>query len=379
MKKCIIIPDSFKGTMSSMEVCEIMAASVAEHDPECRTIVIPVADGGEGTVDCFLKAREGEKIHALVKDAYGDDIEGFYGRFGSTAVIEMAAVAGMVSNSRRDTLNASTYGVGQLIGHAVDEGAEKIVIGLGGSCTSDGGCGMAAALGMHFLDNKGNEFVPVGKDLERIAVIDDSDIKKRLKGIEICCMCDTNKVMYGQDGAAMVYAPQKGASPEEVELLDDNLRKLADLIKRQFKVDVSLIPGGGAAGAMGAGAVAFMNADLRPGIEYTMDIVGFEEKLEGADCVFTGEGSFDTQSLSGKVVCGIAAMSAKHHVPVVVIAGRNRNGHRELGDLGITAVYETAGSDDFEEIRKTCREDLASTMDRVLGDIEAIISSFNCK
>lgn len=377
MKKCIIIPDSFKGTMSSMEVCEIMARSVKNRFEDCCVMEIPVADGGEGTVDCFLRAREGEKIYALVNDAYGHEMKGFYARFGKTAVIEMAAVAGMVSNSRRDTLNASTYGVGQLIDHAILAGAEKVVIGLGGSCTSDAGCGMAAALGMRFLDSKGNEFVPVGKDLDRIATIDDRNIKEKLEGIEICCMCDTNKVMYGADGAAHIYAPQKGANPNEVILLDDNLKKLAKLIEDQLEVDVSRIAGGGAAGAMGAGATAFMNADLKPGIEYIMDIVGFEEKLEGADCVFTGEGSFDTQSLSGKAVCGIASRAAVHHVPVIVVAGRNRSGSHDLKDYGIAAVYETAETEDFEEIRKTCREDLASTMDTVLGDIEAILSSFN--
>lgn len=376
MKKCIIIPDSFKGTMTSVEVSEIMAAAVKRHDPDCEIITIPIADGGEGTVDCFLRAEKGEKVKIKVSDAYGKTIEGFYGRFGDTAVIEMAAVAGMISNTRRDTLEASTYGVGQLIAHAINNGTKTILIGLGGSCTSDAGCGMAAALGMKFYDYNGTQFVPTGSTLHKVAKATRTEIDKRLEGIRVCCVCDTNKVMYGPDGAAYVYAPQKGATEEQVKILDDNLRTFADLIKRDLGIDVSTIPGGGAAGAMGAGAVAFMNAELKPGIEYIMDMVKFDEQLEDADCVFTGEGSFDMQSMSGKAVYGVASRAKRHNVPVIVIAGRNKNGTHDLSEVGITAVYETANSENFEEIKRTCRNDLASTMDKVLEEINVTLSLF---
>ena len=370
MDKCVIIPDSFKGTMTSPEVCDIMSAAVKQHFPDCRVVCIPIADGGEGTVDCFLKAKAGEKVLHVVQDAYGGTIEGFYGRFNDTAVVEMAAVAGMVSNSRRDTLEASTYGVGQLIAHAIDSGARTILLGLGGSCTSDAGCGMAVALGMKFFDRGGRQFIPVGGTLDQVAKADRTEIDQKLKDIRICCMCDTNKLMYGPDGAAYVYAPQKGASPEEVDILDGNLRKFASFIRDELGIDVSMLPGGGAAGAMGAGAVAFMNAELKPGIEYIMDMVGFDEQLKDADCVFTGEGSFDMQSLSGKAVSGVASRAARKGVPVIVIAGRNKSGTHKLSSIGITAVYETARSGDFAEIQKTCRSDLARTMDKVLVDIE---------
>ena len=369
MDKCIIIPDSFKGTMTSPEVCNIMSAAVKRRFPGCQVITIPIADGGEGTVDCFLKAKAGEKVIHTVQDAYGGPISGFYGLFGDTAVIEMAAVAGMVSNIRRDTLAASTYGVGQLIAHAIGGGAKTILLGLGGSCTSDAGCGMAAALGMRFFDAAGRAFIPAGGTLDQVAKADRAEIDQRLADIRICCMCDTNKVMYGPDGAAYVYAPQKGASPEEVEILDGNLRKFAGFIREEFGIDVSMIPGGGAAGAMGAGAVAFMGAELKHGIGYIMDMVGFDRELQGTDYVFTGEGSFDAQSLSGKAVCGVAERAAAQHVPVIVIAGRNKSGGSVLPEHGIAAIYETARTDDFAVIQKTCREDLASTMDTVLAKI----------
>lgn len=375
MKKCIVIPDSFKGTMTSIEVCSIMASEIEKYFPDCSIVNIPVADGGEGTVDCFLRAMPGKIINTVVQDAYGGDITGFYGRFYDTAVIEMAAVAGMVSNCRLDTVNASTYGVGQLIRHAIDHGATRILIGLGGSCTSDAGCGMAAALGMKFYDDEGEEFIPVGKTLNRVTGMDNRQMAASLRDIEISCICDTNKVMYGPDGAAYVYGPQKGATEDEVRLLDDNLRYFAQLIEEELGIDVSQLPGGGAAGAMGAGAFAFFGAELKPGIEYIMDIVGFEDNLESADCVFTGEGSFDSQSLSGKAVSGIAARASKYGVPVIVIAGRNRNGTRDMRKEGIAAVYETATSEDFEMIKKTCRDDLRSTMDKVLEYINRTVFS----
>ena len=367
MKKCIVIPDSFKGTMTSAEVCEIMTGAVSEAYPECEIITIPIADGGEGTVDCFLRACGGEKVNINVSDAYGGEIEGFYCRFSDMAVIEMSAAAGMVSNVRRDTLEASTYGVGQLIAHAIEGGAKTILLGLGGSCTSDAGCGMACALGMEFFNGEGEQFIPVGGTLDQVAKADRTEIDRKLEDVRICCMCDTNKVMYGPDGAAYVYAPQKGASPEQVRLLDSNLRKLADFIRRELGIDISDLPGGGAAGAMGAGAVAFMNAELRPGIELIMDIVQFDEQLKDADCVFTGEGSFDMQSFSGKAVSGVAAHASKRDVPVFVVTGRNRTGAESFPEFGITAVYETAKTDDFEEIRKTCRRDLADTMKQIMA------------
>ncbi len=366
MKKCIVIPDSFKGTMTSSEVCEIMADAISHRYPDCEIIAIPIADGGEGTVDCFLRARVGEKVNVTVRDAYGGEIEGFYGRFGDEAVIEMSAVAGMVSNRRRDTLEASTYGVGQLIGRAINSGAKTILIGLGGSCTSDAGCGMLCALGVRVFDADGKPFLPVGGTLDQVAKVNLTELHKKLEGIRICCICDTNKVMYGPDGAAYVYAPQKGATEEQVKILDNNLRAFAARIQEELGIDVSNIPGGGAAGAMGAGAVAFMNAELKPGIDYIMEMVHFDEQLRDADCVFTGEGNFDMQSFSGKAVYGVATHASKQGVPVIVVTGKNRTGLPSVPELGITAIYETAKSDDFEEIKRTCRSDLAETMGKVL-------------
>lgn len=375
MRNCIVIPDSFKGTMTSMEVSSVMAGEIRKHFPECKVVSIPIADGGEGTVDCFLQALPGEKINIVAQDAYGEDMAGFYGRFGDTAIVEMASVAGMVSNAKRDTLHASTFGVGQLIDHAITHGAKKIVIGLGGSCTSDAGCGMASALGMRFYDEQDDPFVPTGGTLHKIRKLDRSYIMQKLQGVEIRCMCDTNKVMYGPDGAAYVYAPQKGASPEEVAVLDQNLKALAELIRTELGIDLSGLPGGGAAGAMGAGAVAFLGAELVSGIDYIMDAVGIDQYLREADCVFTGEGSFDAQSMSGKAVWGIAGRAARHQVPVIIVAGRNRTGMGDMRAYGISAIYETARSENFEEIKGTCREDLVLAMDKALNDIDRSICS----
>ena len=369
MKKCVVIPDSFKGTMTSMEVCNIMTACVSRHFPDCQVVTIPVADGGEGTVDCFLRAKAGEKVNVVAQDAYGIDMAGFYGRFGDTAVVEMAAVAGIIINTRKDTMHASTYGVGQLIRHAIDHGADRVIIGLGGSCTSDAGCGMAAALGAKFYDENDRAFIPVGETLNKVRRIDTAPLREVIRNVQINCICDTNKVMYGPDGAAYVYAPQKGATAEEVEILDRNLKKLSEVIKSELGIDVSTLPGGGAAGDMGAGAAAFMGAELRPGIDYIMDIVGFDDCLQDTDFVFTGEGCFDMQSLSGKAVCGIAARAARCNVPVIVVAGRNKVYTQDLSKYGITAVYETASSDDFAVFSRTCREDLCAAMEKALGNL----------
>lgn len=382
MKKCIIIPDSFKGTMSSEEVCNIEYRLLSEAFPECRFVTLPVADGGEGTLSCFLHGMNGERIKVSVQDAFGWEIESGYGRFGDFAVIEMAAAAGMVTNNLRDPMTSSTYGVGQLIDHAVSSGCGKILIGLGGSCTNDAGTGMAAALGTVFYNEQGEAFMPTGESLDEIVRIDNSVTERKIAGIEISCMCDIDNPLYGENGAAYVFAPQKGADEKQVELLDRNLRVFADTVLREMKIDISCIRGGGAAGGMGAGACAFLGAELKKGIDYILDIMEFDELLEGCDLVITGEGRLDMQSLMGKVASGVGRRAAARGVPAVAVVGcisdemKTTEARRRLNDVGIRKVYPASdGSGRFEEITESCRRDLEAAVGCMINDI--YIGHFN--
>jgi len=302
MKKVVLIPDSFKGTLSSAKICEIIGGRVEEHFPGCEVVSIPVADGGEGSVDCFLTALGGEKVHLTVKNPYFEDMESFYGIIdeGRTAVIEMAACAGLpLVEDRRDPRKTTTYGVGQLILDAANRGVSKIVVGLGGSSTNDGGCGAAAAIGVNFYNEKGEKFIPTGGTTHEIARIDLSEKTTALDGIEIVTMCDIDNPMYGKTGAAHVFGPQKGADPEMVLFLDEGIKHLAEVINKDLGMDLSTVPGTGAAGAMGAGMIAFFGSKLQMGIETVLDTVNFSEVIEGADAIFTGEGKIDFQSRQG--------------------------------------------------------------------------------
>lgn len=372
MEKCLVIPDSFKGTLTSAEVCEIMRIKLAEAFPCCRTIAIPVADGGEGTVDCFLHAQSGEKIILAVKGPRQTDVISFYGVSGDTAVIEMAAAAGLhLAGFPMDPSTASTYGVGQLISDAIDKGFRKIILGLGGSCTNDGGVGAAAALGARFLDSGGREFLPTGRTLSMIADIDLRPLKRRLGGTSITAICDIDNPVYGPKGAAFVFAPQKGADGEMVSLLDENLRAYAETVWRSLHIDVNSLKGGGAAGAMGAGAYAFLGATLKPGIEVVLDFIHFDELLEGCDYVFTGEGKLDRQSLGGKVIVGIGRRARLKNVPVIAVVGFAADGINEIYSQGITRVFPcTDKLMPLEILKLRCRDDLSLAMSRVVASLK---------
>ena len=324
MKKAVLIPDSFKGTLSSAQICEIMGREIKRHFPDCAIVGIPVADGGEGSVDAFLTALGGEKIYVEVAGPYFEPMRSFYGLIdeGRTAVIEMAACAGLpLVGTRKDPSKTTTYGVGQLILDAAQRGVKKIIVGLGGSATTDAGCGAAAAIGVRFLNEAGACFVPVGGTLKDVVRIDMTDAAERLKGVEIVTMCDIDNPMYGLHGAAYVFGPQKGADPAMVKFLDDGLRHLGEVIKRDLGRDLTEVPGGGAAGAMGVGMVAFFGSSLQMGIETVLDTVDFDSIVAGADAVFTGEGKIDSQSLRGKVVIGVARRAKKQNVPVIAVVG----------------------------------------------------------
>lgn len=374
MKKAVIIPDSFKGTLTSREICAIISDKIKMHFPHCRIVSIPVADGGEGSVDCFLAALGGQKVFERVSSPYFEDMEAFYGLIGDTDVIEMAACAGLpLVEGRKNPSLTTSYGVGQLIMAAAKRGCKKIIVGLGGSSTNDGGCGAAAAAGVKFYDRQGKEFIPVGKTLIDIDRIDLTHRARELNKIEIITMCDIDNPMYGPEGAAFVFGPQKGADEKMVIDLDRGLEHLCRLIERETRRNLKDVPGTGAAGAMGAGMIAFFDSVLQMGIETVLDTVKFDEIIAGADMIFTGEGRFDTQSLRGKVVVGVGKRAKSKNIPVTVITGGADTNIEKAYDMGISSIFTINRlPEDFEISRHKSKENLQATVDNILRLIKSL-------
>lgn len=372
MKKCIIISDSFKGTLSSSEICGIAEDRFRARLPDCTLLKIPVADGGEGTVACFHQACGGRLVTVPVQGPYGDLISAAYLQLpGGQAVIEMASAAGLPQvEGRKDPCRTSTYGVGQLIRHAAEQGNTHILLGLGGSCTNDGGCGCAAALGVQFTQEDGSAFLPVGGTLDQIAGIDLSGAARLLAGVRLTAMCDITNPLHGPTGAAHVFSPQKGADPQTAEFLDRQLVALDQRIQTCLGRNVADIPGAGAAGGFGAGMVAFFGAELRPGIEAVLDLVRFDDLLIGCDLVFTGEGQLDAQSLDGKAISGIARRARSRGVPVVAIVGGVTPEVESIcvdPDSGVAAIFPiNRQAVDFSISRQRSRENYAHTFDNIL-------------
>lgn len=375
MKKCIVISDSFKGTLSSLEICRIARQSIPKFFPQCQVVTVPVADGGEGTLDCFVHAIRAQLVTVPVTGPFGEPISAAYARKGELAVIEMAAAAGLpMAGERRNPEATTTYGVGQLMAHAVESGCREILLGLGGSATNDGGCGCAAALGVRFFNQNGEEFVPTGKTLTDIGHIDASQAKARLAGVTITVMCDVDNPLYGPVGAAHVFGPQKGADGAMVERLDRGLRHLAQVVERDMRISISGVPGAGAAGGMGGGCVAFLGAGLKSGIECVLDTVGFDALLEGTDLVITGEGRIDSQSVRGKVISGIAKRTKSRSVPLLALVGSIGEDAREGYDLGVTAMFSIDRSaQDFREYA----EQSAVYYQRTLEDIFRLLKAMD--
>ena len=326
--KIVIAPDSFKESLSAIEVARAMAAGVREAAPEAGIDLCPMADGGEGTVEAMVAATSGEFRTARVFGPLGEPTEARFGLLGDgiTAVIEMAEAAGLglVSPEDLNPLLTTTFGVGQLILAALDAGAERLIIGIGGSATTDGGTGCAQALGVVFIDSAGLPCICglAGGGLVDIARIDISDRDGRVADCEILVACDVTNPLTGLDGAAAVYGPQKGATPEMVETLNAGLANLAAVIREQLGIDVENIPGAGAAGGLGAGLVAFAGAKLRSGIEIVADAVGLAGRIAEADLVITGEGKLESQSAAGKTAVGVAKTAEAAGVPCICIPGQ---------------------------------------------------------
>lgn len=378
MNKVLLIPDSFKGTMSSSEICGIMKEVIQRHYPKAEIIGIPVADGGEGSVDSFLAAIGGEKITLPVQGPYGEEVSGFYGVLTSgDIVIEMAAAAGLpLVGDNKCAEKTTTYGVGQLIARAVNSNPKRIIIGLGGSATNDGGAGAAAALGVKFYNRAGDCFIPVGATLRDIDRIDVSGLLPALAGVEIATMCDIDNPLCGPTGAAAVFGPQKGADPRMVRDLDDGLRHMANVIKRDLGKELLDMPGAGAAGGMGGGMAAFLGSRLQMGIEVVLDTVDFDSLLDGADLVFSGEGKIDSQSLRGKVVIGVARRAKKKSVPLIAIVGDIGDNIESVYDEGVTGVFSiNRMAIPYSEARDRSKSDLALTMDNLMQFMRRMVKA----
>ena len=374
MKKAVIVPDSFKGTMSSLEVCEIIDKAFKKIKPKTETVKIPIADGGEGTADAFLYAMGGEKIFVKTKNPLFEDIECYYVILndGKTAVIETAAASGLtLIEDRKNPLDSSTFGTGLLIKDALDKNCEKIVLGLGGSATNDGGAGIISALGVKLLDENNHEIIPSNRGLAELKYIDDTKLDKRLKNCEFIIACDVDNILCGPFGAAHVFGPQKGADERTVKILDANLSSYADILREKSGRDIKNILGTGAAGGILASLLSlsdFINCKICSGIDIILDTVNFDNIIKDADLIITGEGRFDSQSLRGKAVAGIAKRAKKQNKPVIVIAGGTGDYGEEIYDIGISAVFSACSKIyvSFDELKQSCFEDLRKTAENIL-------------
>lgn len=340
----VIAPDSFKESLTAKEVCDAVQKGFLKVYPEASFTHLPVGDGGEGTVQSVVDATEGKIITQEVTGPLGKKVEAFYGITGDgkTAIIEMAAASGLhlVPRGERNPLVTTTFGTGELILGALNYGVERIVLGLGGSATNDGGAGMAQALGVRLLDSKGEELPFGGKALAKLHSIDATRLDSRLKEVSIEAACDVTNPMTGESGASAVFGPQKGATQEMVSELDACLAHYAKVIQRDLGKSVSDKAGAGAAGGLGAGILAFLDGELRSGIDLVLDVIGFENRINGADLLITGEGRIDSQTIHGKAPVGVAKRAkALHNLPVIAIAGSIGEGYEAVFDHGIDAAF----------------------------------------
>lgn len=373
-KKFVIIPDSFKGTLSSIEVCDIIENEILNVFNDAGIKKIPVADGGEGSVDAFLEGLKGEKVFVEVNDPFFQKMTSFYGLIdqGETAVIEMAACAGLpLVGNKKDPRITTTYGVGELLLHAIEHGVKKVILGIGGSSTNDGGCGFAAALGVKFYDQNHETFIPTGGTLHQIHQIDKSNLDKRLNQIELITMCDIDNPLYGKEGAAYVFGPQKGADPEMVEFLDQGLKHLAKTVHQSLGIDDPYFKGAGAAGGLGYGAKIFANSKIQMGIETVLDAMQFDELAKDADYIITGEGQMDFQSLRGKVAIGVARRAKRTKAKVIAVVGSLKGNKEDYINEGIDDIIVTNYLNlSFDELKPRAKEDMTYTVGLFIGTLK---------
>lgn len=359
--KYLVAPDKYKGSFDALVASEIIKEAIVEVDKGAEVFQLPLADGGEGTLTALSKIF-GAKIEQVeVNDPLFRKIKSRIGFFEDKAIIEMAECSGLLilKDEERNPLYTTTYGVGELIKYSISKGVKEIIIGIGGSATNDAGTGMLNALGMKFLNENGEELKPIGENLIKIKKIDDSEFLKDVRKVKFTVLCDVTNPLYGENGAAYVFAPQKGADENAVKLLDEGLKNFASVAKEYLGKDLSLSSGAGAAGGLGFALLAFLNAQYVSGIDYILSASNAEEHVKWADIVITGEGRFDRQSLSGKSTIGIARLGAKFGKMVIVISGSIDCPFEEYTKEGITSIFSIV--------------DMASSLDRCLKEAPRLL------
>ncbi|MGJ0684204.1 glycerate kinase family protein [Lactobacillus johnsonii] len=371
MTKYVVAPDSFKESMTAKEVCDAMEKGIKKADSTAEVIKVPMADGGEGTVDSLVDATNGQRVIVEVTGPLGNKISAYYGILGNgtTAVIEMAKASGLeiVEKKKRNPMITTTFGTGELIRDALDHNVKEIIIGLGGSSTNDGGSGMAQALGAKLLDQNNYQISFGGGNLDKLDKIDISNLDSRLQDVKIILASDVTNPLIGKDGASRVFGPQKGATPEMVEKLENNLQHYAKIIKRDLNKNVASVSGAGAAGGLGAGLMAFTTCKMRQGVDIAIEVTKLEEKVKSADYVFTGEGGTDFQTKFGKTPYGVAKLGKKYHKPVISLAGYLGEGIDSLYSEGFTAIFGIIpGACDLSTALKNGPSNVARTTENIV-------------
>lgn len=370
--KFILAPDSFKESMTSKDACNAMERGIKKVIKDAICIKVPMADGGEGTVEALVESTGGIIVNTLVTHPLGDKkIKAEYGLLGNgeKAIIEMASASGihLVEREKRNPLITTTYGTGELILDAINRGVKHIIIGIGGSATNDGGAGMLQALGCHLLDKEGNELPFGGAALINLNTIDLTGFDSRLKEVTFEVACDVTNPLIGEKGASRIFGPQKGATEGMVLELDKALSNYAEIIKRELKVDVANVEGAGAAGGLGAALLTFLNGELKRGIDLIIKHTDLENKIQGADFVFTGEGAIDNQTIFGKTPMGVAAIAKKHNVNTIAFAGKIGDGVENLYDIGINSIFGIMrGVCSLDEALKNGEINLEKTVENVV-------------
>ncbi|HEY5560264.1 MAG TPA: glycerate kinase [Clostridiaceae bacterium] len=369
--KIILAPDSFKGSLSAFEVCKSIEKGIRKVFYDAEIVSSPMADGGEGTVQSLVDATNGKLLTLKVKGPLLKEVDAFYGMLGDgkTAVIEMASASGitLITKEERNPMLTTTYGTGEIIKHALDLGCRNFILGIGGSATNDGGAGMVNALGAKLLDEKGYEIDLGGGALNRLQSIDLSGMDARIKQSNIEVACDVNNPLCGENGTSYIFGPQKGADMDMVITLDKNLSHYAEMVKKYLGISIKDYPGAGAAGGLGGGLFAFLNAKLKSGIDIVIETTAFEEKLKDADLVITGEGMIDYQTQYGKTPYGVAKLAKKYDIPVIAIAGGIGENAEELYSKGFDSIFSIVDKPmSLEHAIENCDLLLQNTAERIM-------------
>lgn len=358
--KIIIAPNSFKGTMSSLIAGTILKEEIEKKTKNVEIKRFSIADGGDNTIDIFYENFNGQYIEDTFSSPDFSPQKFKYVRFNNTAVVEAGQCAGLSFTKIKNPMYTTSFGMGEQIMHAISSGVNNIIIALGGSATNDAGAGLLSALGLKFLDNNNQPFIPTGITLQNIMRIDTTELQKNIHNVHFTVISDVNNQLYGKNGAAYLYAEQKGANKKEIKFLDDGLKHFAKIVKEQFGIDISTIKGGGSAGGIGAGCFAFLRTDILSGIDVILDILNFDDELNDTDLVITGEGKFDKQSMMGKAIGGISERTSKRNIPLIIFTGINEfHNQAVLDKYKIKRIYQlSTPNQSFEDIKKNSKNNL---------------------